>query len=108
MATQLHPIVRTHSETGRRALFVNLGYTIGIDGMNDAAATALLTELFAHQSRPEFIYRHCWSPGLLTLWDNRCVLHTATGGYQGHQRSLWRITIGERREHGKDLENRRA
>ena len=86
MATQLHPMVRIHS-----------GYTIGIDGMNDADATVLLTELFAHQSRPEFIYRHRWSPGLLTLWDNRCVLHTATGGYQGHQRLLWRITIGERR-----------
>jgi len=97
MATQSHPLVRTHSETGRRALFVNLGYTIGIDGMNDAESMTLLTELFAHQSRPEFIYRHRWSPGLLTLWDNRCVLHTATGGYQGHQRLLWRITIGERR-----------
>jgi taurine dioxygenase len=97
MATQLHPVVRIHSETGRPALFVNLGYTIGIDGMNEADANALLMELFAHQSRPEFIYRHRWSPGLLTLWDNRCVLHTATGGYQGHQRLLWRITIGERR-----------
>src|SRR3984957_13805487 len=97
MATQLHPLVRTHSETGRRALFVNLGYTIGIDGMNEAEASALLSELFAHQSLPKFIYRHRWSPGLLTLWDNRCVLHNATGGYQGPQRLLWRITIGERR-----------
>jgi taurine dioxygenase len=102
MATQLHPMVRIHAETGRRALFVNLGYTIGIDGMNEADATALLSELFAHQSRPEFIYRHRWSPGLLTLWDNRCVLHTATGGYQGHQRLLWRITIGERRAAAAD------
>jgi taurine dioxygenase len=98
MATQLHPVVRTHAETGRPALFVNLGYTIGIDGMNEPDATALLAELFAHQSRPEFVYRHSWSPGLLTLWDNRCVLHTATGGYQGHQRLLWRITIGEIRD----------
>ena len=97
MATQRHPLVRIHSETGRPALFVNLGYTIGIDGMSEAEATALLSELFAHQSLPKFIYRHRWSPGLLTLWDNRCVLHTATGGYQGHQRLLWRITIGERR-----------
>lgn len=95
MATQLHPVVRVHPQTGRRALFVNLGYTIGIDAMNEADSTALLMELFAHQSRPEFVYRHRWSPGLLTLWDNRCVLHTATGGYQGHQRLLWRITIGE-------------
>jgi taurine dioxygenase len=97
MATQLHPVVRRHSETGRPALFVNMGYTIGIEGMNEADATALLTELFAHQTRPEFVYRHRWSPGLLTLWDNRCLLHTATGGYQGHQRLLWRITIGEQR-----------
>jgi taurine dioxygenase len=97
MATQLHPLVRRHPETGRPALFINLGYTIGIEGMGEAESTSLLTELFAHQTRPEFIYRHRWSPRLLTLWDNRCVLHTATGGYQGHQRLLWRITIGERR-----------
>jgi taurine dioxygenase len=97
MATQLHPVVRRHLETGRSALFVNMGYTVGIDGMNETDATALLTELFAHQTRPDFVYRHRWSPGLLTLWDNRCLLHTATGGYQGHQRLLWRITIGERR-----------
>jgi taurine dioxygenase len=97
MATQRHPLVRRHPETGRAALFVNLGYTIGIDGMREAEAAALLTELFTHQTKPEFVYRHRWSPGLLTLWDNRCLLHTATGGYQGHQRLLWRITIGERR-----------
>jgi taurine dioxygenase len=95
MATQLHPLVRRHPETGKAALFVNLGYTIGVDGMSEADATTLLSELFVHQARPEFIYRHRWSPGLLTLWDNRCVLHTATGGYQGHRRLLWRITIGE-------------
>jgi taurine dioxygenase len=95
MATQLHPVVRTHLETGRPALFVNMGYTIGIDGLSEADSTALLTELFAHQTQPKFVYRHRWSPGLLTLWDNRCLLHTATGGYQGHQRLLWRITIGE-------------
>lgn len=97
MATQLHPLVRRHPETDRPALFINLGYTIGIEGMSTADATALLTELFTHQTQPEFVYRHRWSPGLLTLWDNRCLLHTATGGYQGHQRLLWRITIGELR-----------
>jgi taurine dioxygenase len=100
MATQRHPIVRRHPETGRAALFVNMGYTIGIEGVSEADATALLAELFAHQSRPEFVYRHRWSPGLLTLWDNRCLLHTATGGYQGYQRLLWRITIGEARRAG--------
>jgi taurine dioxygenase len=94
-ATRLHPLVKAHPETNRLALFVNFGYTIGIQGMGDAEATALLTELFTHQTRPEFVYRHRWSPGLVTLWDNRCVLHTATGGYQGHRRLLWRITIGD-------------
>ena len=95
MATQLHPLVRRHPETDRLALFVNLGYTIGIDGMSEDEATKLLIELFTHQADPKFVYRHRWSPGMLTLWDNRCLLHTATGGYQGHQRLLWRITIGE-------------
>jgi taurine dioxygenase len=95
-ATRLHPMVKRHPETGRAALFVNFGYTIGIAGMNASAAGELLNELFAHQAKPEFVYRHRWTPNLLTLWDNRCVLHTATGGYQGHRRLLWRITIGDR------------
>jgi taurine dioxygenase len=97
-STQLHPLVKPHPETGRAALFINFGYTIGIAGMSESAATLLLTELFAHQTQPEFVYRHRWSTGLVTLWDNRCVLHTATGGYQGHRRLLWRITIGDVRE----------
>lgn len=96
MSTQLHPIARTHPETGRTALFVSMGYTIGIDGATEAEATAVLTELFAHQIRPEFIYRHRWSQGMLVMWDNRCVLHAATGGYQGRQRVLHRITVAER------------
>jgi taurine dioxygenase len=94
--TQRHPIVRAHPETGRRALFVSPGYTIGVEGMNDASASELLTELFEYQSRPEFIYRHRWSAGLLTIWDNRCLNHRATGGYEGHRRLLYRITVAER------------
>ncbi len=94
--TQLHPVVRAHPETGRKALFVSPGYTIGIDGMERDASEALLKELFEHQVRPEFVYRHRWSKDMLTLWDNRCLLHAATGGYQGHARLLRRITIGER------------
>ena len=49
-----------------------------------------------HQARPEFIYRHVWQQGTLLLWDNRCLVHAATGGYQGHARLLHRITISER------------
>lgn len=93
---QVHPVVLTHPETGRKALFVSPGYTIGIDGMERDASDALLKELFEHQVRPEFVYRHRWSKDMLTLWDNRCLLHAATGGYQGHARLLRRITIGER------------
>jgi taurine dioxygenase len=96
LSTQLHPIVRIHPETGRPALFVSMGYTVGIDGMTDAEATPILMELFAHQINPEFIYRHRWSQDMLVMWDNRCVLHAATGGYQGHRRLLHRITIAER------------
>jgi len=96
LATRLHPIARVHPETGRTALFVSPGYTIGIDGMSDAEATPLLMELFAHQAREEFVYRHRWSAGMLLLWDNRCVVHAATGGYQGHARLLHRITVAER------------
>ncbi len=96
LATQLHPIARVHPETGRTALFVSPGYTIGIEGMSDAEATPLLKDLFAHQVRDEFVYRHRWSQGMLLLWDNRCVVHAATGGYQGHARLLHRITVAER------------
>jgi len=93
MQIQAHPIALPHPETGRIALFVNPGYTIGIEGMNDAAAWPLLRELFEHQTQPEFCYRHHWSDGMLTLWDNRCVLHAATGGYDGFERVLHRITL---------------
>jgi taurine dioxygenase len=97
LKTQLHPIARAHPETGRTALFVSPGYTIGIDGLAQDEARAILLELFAHQIQEQFIYRHQWSQGMLTLWDNRCLIHAATGGYEGHERLLHRITIGEQR-----------
>ena len=96
MATQLQPIARVHPETGRTALYVSPGYTIGIDGMSEVEAQTILTTLFTHQVKPEFIYRHRWSAGMLLMWDNRCVIHAATGGYDGHARLLHRITVSER------------
>lgn len=96
LATQLHPLVRTHPETGRRALYCSLAYTIGIDGLEEDAADAVLGELFAHVAREEFTYRHRWAPGMVALWDNRCLVHAATGGYEGHRRVLHRLTIAER------------
>jgi taurine dioxygenase len=96
LKTQTHPIVRPHPATGAPALYVSMSYTIGIEGMADDEANPLLFELFAHQAREEFVYRHQWQPNMLTLWDNRVVLHAATGGYNGHRRLLHRITIAER------------
>lgn len=96
LKTQLHPLARPHTETGRLALFVSPGYTIGIDGIPDDEAAPILKELYVHQAKPEFQYRHKWSEGMLLMWDNRCVIHAATGGYEGHRRLLHRITIADR------------
>jgi taurine dioxygenase len=95
LKTQLHPLARPHTETGRLALYVSPGYTIGIDGMPDDEAVPILKELYAHQAKPEYQYRHKWSEGMLLMWDNRCVIHAATGGYEGHRRLLHRITIAD-------------
>lgn len=96
MATQLHPLVREHPETGRLGLFGCIGYIIGIDGMADDEARDLLVEVYAWQTRDEFQYCHRWEPDMLVMWDNRSVLHRATGGYDGHDRVLHRTTIGAR------------
>lgn len=96
LLTRTHPIARRHPETGRTALFASPAYTIGIENLPEAESNDLLRELFAHQTKPEYVYRHGWSEGMLTLWDNRCLLHAATGGYEGHRRLLHRVTIAER------------
>jgi len=72
-----HPVFRTHPETGRKSIFVNPQLTKGIDGLDEASSRALLSELYAHCQKPEFIYWHKWRPGDLVFWDNRCVLHIA-------------------------------
>lgn len=96
-ACESHPLVRRHPISGRRALFVNHVYTIGIEGMRGDESRALLEFLFKHMTRPEFVYRHRWQPRTLVMWDNRCVVHYADGGYAGHRRVMYRITLaGER------------
>lgn len=92
--THSHPIIRPHPETGRLGLFGTFGYIIGIEGMADEVALNLLLELQAWQSKEEFQYRHQWEPEMLVMWDNRSVLHRATGGYEGYSRRLHRTTIG--------------
>ena len=93
LKTETHPLIQAHPETGREALFGCLGYIVGIEGMDDAEARPLLLELYHWQGREAFQYRHVWSPGMLVMWDNRSVLHAATGGYDGHDRRLHRTTI---------------
>ena len=91
--TQLHPIVRTHPESGRKVLWINPVYTIGIHGIPQHASDALLSELLDHALKPDFIYEHTWEENMLTMWDNRTVQHCAQGGYDGHLRVMHRTTI---------------
>ncbi len=93
--TQVHPLIKTHSETGKKSLFGCLGYIVGIEGMASNAALELLSELFAWQTKSEFVYRQRWAPNMLVLWDNRCLLHRATGGYEGYSRYLLRTTVAD-------------
>lgn len=93
-ATQTHDVIRIHPETGRETLFGAAGYITGFEGMDDEEGWELLTELYRWQTRQEFQYRHKWEKNMLLMWDNRCLLHMATGGYPGHARLLHRTTIG--------------
>jgi taurine dioxygenase len=78
---QVWPLVRTHPETGRKALYLSPRFTIAIAGMAEGESDELLDALFAHQIRPEFVYRHAWRDRDLVIWDNRSVIHQATGGF---------------------------
>ncbi len=89
----LHPIIRTHPETGRKALYVNEGHTVSIADMDEGEADALLQELFAFSTRDEFIYRHKWHPHDLLFWDNRCTMHHATSYDRKYTRHLLRTTV---------------
>ncbi len=88
-----HPVVRTHPETGRKALYVNYGHTTRFAGMTEAESAPLLAYLFAHQVRPEFTCRFNWRPGSLAFWDNRCVLHNPVNDYHGFRRVMHRVIL---------------
>lgn len=91
--TSTHPVVRTHPETGRKALFVNVAHTAGIEGLTDSESASLLNFLFQHQVKPEFTCRWAWAPHDLTFWDNRCAQHNPINDYHGYRRILHRITL---------------
>ena len=96
-----HPVVRTHPESGRRALFVNESFTSHIEELTRAESDAVLQHLYRNSTRPEFTCRHRWSPGDICFWDNRCVMHYPVddwgGAISGHvdsPRKMNRVTIG--------------
>ena len=93
-AEHRHPIIRAHPETGREGIYGCIGYITGFADMDETESMALLAELYAWQSHDEFVYKHKWSANMLVMWDNRSVLHRATGGYDAHARLLHRTTIG--------------
>lgn len=88
-----HPIVRTHPETGRKALFVSEGFTTQIVGLPEDESQQILAELYAHSVRPEHIYRHAWQDGDMVFWDNRSLIHLAAGCPAHLRRKLFRTTI---------------
>ena len=91
--THAHPLVRTHPVTGRKALFISPVYTIGIEGMTPAEGDPILAGLYKHMTQDQFIYRHKWREGMVVIWDNRCTMHNAEGGYDGHLRVMHRTTV---------------
>ena len=88
-----HPVVRTHPETGRRALFVNIGHTSHFKGWTQEESRPLLDFLFQHQVKPEFTCRFQWQPGSIAFWDNRCAQHNAVNDYAGFRRLMHRVTL---------------
>jgi taurine dioxygenase len=89
-----HPAIRVHPVTGRKALYVNPGFTVGFAGMPEEESQPILDFLFRHSTRPEFIYRHKWRVNDLVFWDNRCTMHYALSDYDfSVRRHMQRTTI---------------
>ena len=92
-ATYSHPMVKIHPETNKECLFINPVYTINVEGFSEDESQQLLWELYEHMIKDQFVYEHVWNDDMLIMWDNRTVMHQATGGYDGYDRLLHRITL---------------
>jgi len=88
-----HPVVRTHPETGRKALYVNPAHTVRFAGWTEEESAPLLNFLFDFQVKPELTCRFSWQPGSIALWDNRCTQHNPVNDYHGYRRVMRRITL---------------
>jgi len=88
-----HPVIRTHPETGRQALYVNIAHTARFEDMAEEESAPLLNYLFQHQVKPEFTCRFSWRPGSIALWDNRCAQHNPVNDYHGFKRLMHRVTL---------------
>ena len=89
----IHPVVITHPQTGKKALFVNPTFTLGFDGWSDEESKPLLNYLYSHATKPEFTCRFKWEEGSIAFWDNRSTWHLAVNDYHGQRRLMHRITI---------------
>jgi taurine dioxygenase len=92
-ATFSHPMIKIHPETKKECLFINPVYTINIEGFSEDESQELLWELYEHMTQDKFVYEHVWNEDMLIMWDNRTVMHQASGGYDGYDRLLHRITL---------------
>ena len=92
-ATFSHPMIKIHPETKKECLFINPVYTINIEGFSEDESQELLWELYEHMTQDKFVYEHIWNEDMLIMWDNRTVMHQASGGYDGYDRLLHRITL---------------
>jgi taurine dioxygenase len=88
-----HPVVRTHPETGRKALYVNVAHTQRFSDMTEEESRPILEFLFEHSVRPEHTCRFTWRPGSIALWDNRCTMHFPINDYDGFTRRMHRISL---------------
>ena len=89
----VHPAIRTHPDTGKKAIYVNIGHTANFDGMTEEESAPILNYLCEHLIRPEFTCRFAWRVGDVAIWDNRCAQHYAMNDYHGHRRLMHRVTI---------------